>query len=258
MHPADLQQKAGTSNFVGVLLLKVALSCSGRYGQLDECHDCWGSTSEGQVQVAVTRHPMDVQDVDGHGEALQANHQHVRNEDRLLIHQAKAHQVVTQGLDHLPDSKRHRHTRISVIALPLGLELPEQLHVPVSAELNGPEHFCLSARNVVEAAVGILSLTEPILLRTLASCWLGAAASRAALLLLLPGIVRDVFREVPGRMALLPRVGLLAYEGSAPHLHTLLLKVRIPGIQDIHLRAARNWQADEAGEQPRAIAVRRN
>mmetsp|Transcript_115929 Transcript_115929/g.328059 ORF Transcript_115929/g.328059 Transcript_115929/m.328059 type:complete len:206 (+) Transcript_115929:661-1278(+) len=47
----------------------------------------------------------------------------------MVLHESVAHPVVTQNLQHLVDAKPHGNSAIGVVALPLGLELAEELHM---------------------------------------------------------------------------------------------------------------------------------
>mmetsp|Transcript_78539 Transcript_78539/g.255041 ORF Transcript_78539/g.255041 Transcript_78539/m.255041 type:complete len:209 (-) Transcript_78539:647-1273(-) len=163
MHPAHLKREAGAREPVRVIVHEQAQIGTISDAQLNEGDDCRGCTDNGEVEVAVARQAVDIQDVERQGQCLEGNHEGVGHKRRLRINQADADHVICQALDHLPDAQTHADPSIGVVALPLGLELTEELHMPVSFELHSPQHLGLPASDVINTTVSILAAAQPIL-----------------------------------------------------------------------------------------------
>mmetsp|Transcript_49450 Transcript_49450/g.155588 ORF Transcript_49450/g.155588 Transcript_49450/m.155588 type:complete len:383 (+) Transcript_49450:1327-2475(+) len=89
-----------------------------------------------QVQVHGHRPARDVDDADGGAHSLKRDHQRKDGGIVVILYQGDTDEEVANALHQLPRSKRHADPRIRVKALPLRLQVPEQVDMPLGAHVH--------------------------------------------------------------------------------------------------------------------------
>mmetsp|Transcript_63634 Transcript_63634/g.152132 ORF Transcript_63634/g.152132 Transcript_63634/m.152132 type:complete len:571 (-) Transcript_63634:64-1776(-) len=175
---------------------------------------------------------------------LEDGHQGKHDRRRSVLEDCEPDHVVGHGHAHVVHPEGHADPRIGIVALPLGLQLSEELDV-LAGQID---------RRLLQAAFVILVPGHASFQQVLLLDLPRLDHRREVLLISLPLPSRRprwvLVRVVPA----LP-VGHPLDKGDAHDVGSLTLEVREPGVQRAHLLAARNRQAHEAREQPHSEAV---